>query len=125
MITGVVTASLQAIIRLTVRGPEGQEQEVEAVIDTGFDGTLTLPPALIAALGLAWRRRGRALLADGSESLFDIYEATAVWDGEPRRIAVDEANMDPLVGMSLLYGYELIVQAVESGSVVIQPLPQH
>jgi clan AA aspartic protease len=124
MITGVVTASLQAIIRLTVRGPEGQEQEVEAVIDTGFDGTLTLPPALIAALGLAWRRRGRALLADGSESLFDIYEATAVWDGEPRRIAVDEANMDPLVGMSLLYGYELLVQAVESGSVVIQPLPQ-
>jgi clan AA aspartic protease len=124
MITGVVTASLQAIIRLTVRGPEGQEQEVEAVIDTGFDGTLTLPPALIAALGLAWRRRGRALLADGSESLFDIYEATVVWDGEPRRIAVDEADIDPLVGMSLLYGYELIVQAVESGSVIIQPLPQ-
>jgi clan AA aspartic protease len=124
MITGVVTASLQAIIRLTVRGPEGQEQEVEAVIDTGFDGTLTLPPALIAALGLALRRRGRALLADGSESLFDIYEATVVWDGEPRRIAVDEADIDPLVGMSLLYGYELIVQAVESGSVMIQPLPQ-
>jgi clan AA aspartic protease len=124
MITGVVTASLQAIIRLTVRGPEGQEREVEAVIDTGFDGTLTLPPALIAALGLAWHRRGRALLADGSESLFDIYEATVVWDGEPRRIAVDEADIDPLVGMSLLYGYELIVQAVESGSVIIQPLPQ-
>ena len=94
------------------------------MIDTGFDGTLTLPPALIAALGLAWRRRGCALLADGSESLFDIYEATAVWYGEPRRIAVDEANMDPPVGMSLLYGYELIVQAVESGSVIIQPLPQ-
>jgi clan AA aspartic protease len=125
MITGVVTASLQAIIRLTARGPEGQEQEVEAVIDTGFDGILTLPPALIAALGLAWRRRGRALLADGSESLFDIYEATVVWDGESRRIAVDEADINPLVGMSLLYGYELIVQAVESGSVIIQPLPQH
>jgi clan AA aspartic protease len=124
MITGVVTASLQAIIRLTVRGPEGQEREVEAVIDTGFDGTLTLPPGLIAALGLAWHRRGRALLADGSESLFDIYEATVVWDGEPRRIAVDEADIDPLVGMSLLYGYELIVQAVESGSVIIQPLPR-
>ncbi len=44
MIAGVVTASRQAIIRLTVRGPEGQEQEIEAVIDTGFDGTLTLPP---------------------------------------------------------------------------------
>jgi clan AA aspartic protease len=124
MITGVVTASLQAIIRLTVRGPEGQEQEeIAAVIDTGFDGTLTLPPALIATLGLAWRGRGRALLADGSESLFDIYEAIIVWDGESRRIAVDEADLDPLIGMSQLYGYELIVQAIEGGTVSIQPLP--
>jgi hypothetical protein len=45
MISGVVTAYRQAIIRLTVHGPEGQKQEIEAVIDTGFDGTLTLPPA--------------------------------------------------------------------------------
>jgi clan AA aspartic protease len=124
MITGVVTASRQAIIRLTVRGTEGQEQAIDAVIDTGFDGILTLPPALIATLGLVWRRRGRALLADGSESLFDIYETIVIWDGEPRRIAVDEADIDPLVGMSLLYGYELIVQAIQGGTVIIQPLPQ-
>jgi clan AA aspartic protease len=124
MITGVVTASRQAIIRLTVRGPEGQEQEIDAVIDTGFDGILTLPPSLIATLGLVWRRRGRALLADGSESLFDIYETIVIWDGEPRRIAVDEADIDPLIGMSLLYGYELIVQAIQGGTVIIQPLPQ-
>jgi predicted aspartyl protease len=38
MITGVVTADREAVIRLTVRGPVGQEHEVEAVIDTGFDG---------------------------------------------------------------------------------------
>ena len=124
MITGVVTTSRQAIIRLTVRGPAGQEQEIDAVIDTGFDGTLTLRLALIATLGLVWRRRGRALLADGSKSLFDLYETIAIWDGEPRRIAVDEADIDPLVGMSLLYGYELIVQAIQGGTVIIQPLPQ-
>jgi clan AA aspartic protease len=123
MITGVVTTSHQAVIRLMVRGLEGQEQEVAAVIDTGLDGTLPLPPALIATLSLVWRRRGRALLADGNESLFDIYEATVDWDGEPRRIAVDEADIDPLVGMSLLYGYELIVQVIEGGTVIIQRLP--
>jgi clan AA aspartic protease len=105
-----------------VRGPEGQEQEIEAVIDTGFDGSLTLPPPLIAALDLVWRRRGRALLADGSQSLFDIHEAIVVWDGEPRRIAVDTADIDPLVGMSLLYGFELTVQARDGGSVAIKPL---
>jgi predicted aspartyl protease len=59
MITGVVTSFYQATIRLIVRGPTGQAQEIEAVIDTGFDGVLSLPPADIATLGLPWRRRGR------------------------------------------------------------------
>lgn len=82
MITGVVTADREAVIGLAVRGPTGQEQQIEAVVDTGFDGWSSLPPALIALLGLPWRRRGRALLADGSESVFDIYEGTVVWEGD-------------------------------------------
>jgi clan AA aspartic protease len=123
MMTGVVNAHLEALVRLTVRGPGGQEQEIEAVIDTGFDGSLSLPPPRIAALGLPWRRRGRALLADGSESVFDIYEATLMWDGALRRIAVDAADTDPLLGMALLYNYELTVQVVEGGCVRIQALP--
>ena len=115
MITGVVTTNREAVITLTVHGPTGQAQEIQAVIDTGCDGSLTLPSAVITALGLPWRRRGRALLADGSESVFDIYEATVMWDGNPRRISVDEVEIMPLVGMSLLYGYELTVQIIGGG----------
>jgi len=122
MITGVVTPLHQAIIRLTVRGPTGHEQEIEAVIDTGFDGVLSLPPASVTALGLPWRRRGRALLADGTESLFDVYEATVMWDGAPLRIAVDAADINPLVGMRLLHGHELTIQAVVGGQVTIEAL---
>jgi len=123
MITGIVTVAREAVISLTVRGPNGQEQEIEAVIDTGFDGSLTLPSALITALGLPWRRRGRALLADGNESVFDIYEATVMWDGTARRVSVDEVEVMPLVGMTLLYGYELTVQIVEGGRVLLKRLP--
>lgn len=123
MITGIVTVACEAVISLTVRGPNGQEQELEAVTDTGFDGSLTLSSALIAALGLPWRRRGRALLADGNESVFDIYEATVIWDGTARRVSVDEVDVMPLVGMALLYGYELTVQIVEGGRVLLKPLP--
>ena len=122
MITSVVTDDRQAIIHLMVRGPTGQEQEIEAIIDTGFDGWLSLPSSLIVRLGLLWRQRGRALLADGRESVFDIYEATVVWDGEVRRIPVDEAETAPLVGMSLLEGYELIVQVRSGGNVIIKTL---
>jgi clan AA aspartic protease len=124
MITGIVTAYREAIIHLTVRGPQRQEQEIEEIIDTGFDGFLTtLPPTLIAALGLAWRRRGRAMLADGSESLFDIHEAIVSWDGAPRRVAVDAVDIAPLIGMSLLSGYELTIQVAAGGKVIISLLP--
>ena len=58
MITGVVNARHEAMIRLSVHYANGQAQEVEAILDTGFSGSLTLPPAVIAALGLPWRTRG-------------------------------------------------------------------
>ena len=123
MMTGIVTADREAIIVLTVCGPSGQDAVVDAVIDTGFDGSLTLPPALIARLQLPWRQRGRALLADGSESVIDIHEASVVWDGRPVRVAVDAVEMVPLVGMRLLDGFTLTVQVQVNGQVTIEALP--
>ena len=123
MIVGSVNAYREAIIRLTVSGPRGQEQEIDAVVDTGFTGFLTLPPSLITTLGLPFRRRGRAVLADGSESLFDIYEAKVLWDGQPRRVAIDAVDTDSLVGMALMHGYELTLQAVVGGRVSIKAIP--
>ena len=123
MITGLVTVDQEAIVRLVVRGPGNRDFGIDAVIDTGFDGWLSLPPSLISRLGLRWRQRGRALLADGSESVFDTYEGTVVWDGHARRIAVDEANAASLIGMSLLGGYELTLQVRSGGNVTIAPLP--
>lgn len=123
MMNGAVDAHYDAIVRLPVQGPQGQQEEINAVVDTGFNGWLTLPPATIAQLGLPFRRRGRAFLADGSESIFDIYEGTVIWDGQPQRIAVDEADADPLIGMRLLAGFELIIEVVAGGQVTIRALP--
>ena len=122
MITGLVTGDRQAVIHLTVRGPTGQEQDIEAIIDTGFDGWLSLPSSLIALLSLVWRQRGRAVLADGSESVFDIYEGAVLCDGQARRIPVHEAETTSLVGMSLLQGYELTVQVEPGGNVTIRAI---
>jgi clan AA aspartic protease len=122
MMTGVVRAR-EARIRLRIRGPGGQEQEIGAVIDTGYTAWLTLPPALIAALGLSWHGVGSGVLADGSTCLFDVYEAKVVWDRRARRVLVDEADTIPLVGMALLSGYELKVQVRARGKVTIKRLP--
>jgi predicted aspartyl protease len=78
MITGVVKSN-EGRIRLKVKGLRGREQEVEAVIDTGYTASLTLPSAVVAALGLRWRSMDRFTLADGSECIFDVYEAR--WSG--------------------------------------------
>jgi clan AA aspartic protease len=122
MITGIVTADREAVIRLVVKGPSGQGHEIEAVVDTGFDGWLSLPPSIISVLNLPWRRRGLALLADGSERVFDIYEATVQWHRQARRIAVDSADTAPLVGMALLEGRELKMQVRAGGKLQIRPL---
>ena len=120
MITGTVNADYEAIIRLWVQGPTGHEHEVDAVIDVGFNGFLTLPPALITALELTRLSRGRALLANGSEELFDIYGVTVMWDGQQRYVEADAVDTTPLVGMSLLDGYNLHIQVADGGQVVIQ-----
>jgi len=123
VITGSVNAYREPIVGVTILRADGRELEVDAVIDSGLDGSLSLPSAFIAALGLEWRRRGRAVLADGSETIFDIHEATIMWDGVSHRVAVDAADTDPLIGMSLLDGYELMIQAVKGGHVTIMKLP--
>ncbi len=123
MILGVVNPSREATIRLQVSGPGCVPQEVEAVIDTGFDGWMSLPPAVIAVLALPWRTRGRAILANGSEDEFDVHSGSVLWNGVPRRIPIEAADTDPLVGMSLLYGSDLMIRGVDGGRVQIEPIP--
>ena len=52
MIEGVVNAAYEPVVTLAIHGPSGQASEIEAVIDTGFTGFLTLTPALAQELGL-------------------------------------------------------------------------
>lgn len=121
MITGIVQAR-EGRISLKVRGSQRREKEIEAVIDTGYTESLSLPPSLVASLSLRWKTSGRAILADGSEGMFDIYRAEVLWDGKFRRILVYEADADPLVGMRLLSGYELKIQVRPGGKVTIKRL---
>jgi clan AA aspartic protease len=123
MIQGVVNARLEATIRLRVRASDGSELDVEAVIDSGFTGSFTLPAAVIAALGLAHQSGGRAVLADGSIQQVDIYAAEVDWDGSWRSVLVMEVGGEALVGMRLLAGHQVRFEVVPGGAVEITPLP--
>jgi clan AA aspartic protease len=122
MIPGSVNHYLEAVVSLAVMGPFGQILTIEAVIDTGFDGKLSLPPDMIAHLGLHGKGDGTAQLADGSLIEYLIFEASILWDGMPRTVDVDAGDSQPLLGMGLLEGYELTIQARPGGGVRITAL---
>ncbi len=121
MITGVVNAR-EARINLTVRGPDGQEESIEAVVDTGFNGSLSLPPSVVKHLKLPWDNVVRGTLADGSTTILTIYRASIVWDRQVRPALVVESESNALVGMELLEGFELKVQVRPRGKVTIKRL---
>ena len=116
MIRSTLTGHREAIIRFPVSRPGGQEQEVQAVIDTGFNGYLTLPDSLVARLGLSYHSRTTAILGDGSRRALGPYEAVVVWSGQERDVLVLAAEGGPLVGMAMLYGHDVFLNVIEGGN---------
>jgi clan AA aspartic protease len=122
MMQGIVDQNCEATVRLVVGNADSQRQMIDAVIDTGFTGFLTLPLSVLTNLNLRAYRREEGILGDGSTCIFDVYRGLVIWDGELRRIDINESNTEPLVGMSLLYGYRMQLDAIEGGTVTIQAL---
>jgi clan AA aspartic protease len=122
MMQGIVNPNCEATVPLVVSNENRQTQLINAVIDTGYTGFLSLPRETIVLLNLPWTGIDRGTLGDGSEATFEVYAARVIWDGEYRNVPVNEAETDPLIGMSLLYGYDLQIQAVEGGRVTIKAL---
>ena len=120
MIEGMVNAAHEAVLTLALQGSAGQTRDIEAVIDTGFTGFLTVTPALAAELGLPFEGTGRATLADGSEATFPYYGVAVLWDGRTRYVEADAADTTPLVGMRLLDSHSLYVEVEDGGRVVIE-----
>jgi len=122
MIHGVVNLRREATLPVVIGNSTGQREVIDTVIDTGFDGFLSLPSEIIVRLGLPWTISNPATLGDGSEVLFDFYTGTVIWDGQYRTIDIAESETEPLLGMAILYGYRLQVDNVEGGIVKIEAL---
>ncbi len=119
MISGYVNKNREVRVRLTIQAPGGTPHELEALVDTGFNGSLTIPAVIAEELALPWRTRGSFRLADGTKARFDIHAAEILWDGTWRRILVEVTGRAPLLGMSLLDGFELRILVVDDGLVQI------
>ena len=121
MMQGRVNQSCEAMLSIVIKN-SAITQLVDAVIDTGFSGFLTLPSDTISTLGLSWQGRDIATLGDGTSCTFEVYIGLVIWDGQYREIYINESETVPLIGMRLLRGYDLRIQTIEGGIVTIENL---
>ena len=119
MRVGHVTANGRARVRISVMGIAGANEEIDALLDTGFNGALALSSEQIAALGLNQRSKTRIVLASGERRHVPTYRATIRFGTKKQTVLVAEAG-EPLVGMALLWGYDLHIQCADGGDVVVE-----
>ncbi|MBW3625263.1 MAG: clan AA aspartic protease [Armatimonadetes bacterium] len=119
---GEISADHEALLTLTVRGTQGQE-EIRFVIDTGFTGFLTLALDLVSRLGLNYHSETLATLADGCRVALKMYEARVLWDGREREVLALGVEGGPLAGVSLMLGYRVTFDFIDGGPVRIEALP--
>lgn len=122
MARGSVNDDLEAVITVRVLGGNGIELDVDAILDTGFTGSLTLPKSIVDQLGFASPIRGLARMADGTISEFDVFEAEVMLDQGWVTIFVSAVGRHPLIGMTLLAGHLIKIGVEPGGDVEITPL---
>ncbi len=122
MISGKITDDLEPTVPLTVLSEDGQGETIQATVDTGFNGWLSLPTELILRRNFVWLTREEGTLADGKKEMFDIFNGIVKWRGQDRRVFVSATLGHALIGMSLLEGSGVNMQVKPGGDVTIAPL---
>jgi clan AA aspartic protease len=113
----------QARIDVALHLPGGTRSvAIEFVIDTGFEGALTMPSDAISALGLPFLQDMTAKLANDESVRTDVHIATIEWNGKLLDVPVLALGRRPLLGTALLAGTELVAQFVHGGIVTIETL---
>jgi clan AA aspartic protease len=124
MMQGYVSHDREPMLRLVVGNQAGERQVVDALIDTGYTQYLSLPNGLIQALSLPWVGTDRVTLGDGSETMFEVYDGLIIWNGEFRSIPIHGADADALIGINLLYGFDLTIRVIEGGIIEINAMDE-
>jgi clan AA aspartic protease len=122
MKVGTVNDRNEAVVRVRLSGPSGAQLEVDAIIDTGFTDSLSIPNLIVAQLGLVQSAESIVYLADGSKHAIEVVAVEAEWMGFPRQIFAYAMGREVLVGMRLLAGYELRIEMKPGGVVEITKL---
>ena len=121
MASGAVRG-LVPIVTVSVMGKDGALRRFQAVLDTGFTGTVALPVADVQRLGLSNPQTEKVRFANGESGGCDVYQTNVLRDGTEMGADIYAIGAEPLVGMALLRGSRVTMDVAEGGPVVIEPL---
>jgi clan AA aspartic protease len=121
VISTIIDESLEAIVEVQLLDAAGASHFVEPLIDTGYNGYLSLPTRTVLDLGFPHLLRFRAELADGSQQVVHSYEGRVSWLEVERTIEIDALDAQPLLGMALLNNCLVGMEVWTGGRVTIAP----
>lgn len=116
---------LEAIVTLTLVGNNGVTEDVAFIVDTGLTEEIAITQDIINRLDLSVDRDAGDIeltLADGTTVAFNVYTADILWHDRVRRVAAVNTDGTSLIGMELLRGSNLNINAAPGGRVTITEL---
>jgi clan AA aspartic protease len=120
MIIGFVTLDWKAEIRLILIDQTDAELEFPVFIDTGFNGSLSLPHTLLEQIGATPLEDAIVYLADGSTAILPTFAVRIYWENELRLAEAFATHGDAVLGMHLLENHELKIEVRAGGPVTIE-----
>ena len=120
MIKGVLNDDLETMVVVEISNGNGAFQSVNALLDTGFGGDLTLPSDEVARLGLKYADQTPLILAGDQPMQASVHHGYVKWFGSVRRIDVIAMEGQPLLGMTLLAGCKITIHARPGGEALIE-----
>lgn len=108
---GIVDSGLRALIAIPVGSSrDGTRIELDAWVDTAFNGGLVLPRRHIETLELVQESTAEAVLADGSLVELETYACFFDWFGATYETQIVANDGDyALLGTMLLAGRRLVI----------------
>ena len=101
-------------------GTEDDRTELEALLDSGFTGAISVPLRTVEGLKLEWSGEHSVTLGDASKVGVDLYEGIVLFAGRRYRCAVLATGDVPTVGMHLMQGMKVCFEALEGGAIEIE-----
>jgi len=110
MLRGRVDSRGEPIVRISLISSKNRSESHPAVIDTGFNGTLSVPEFLIQRLGWHWIGYESYELATGDVVREKVFMGQILWIRKMQEVAAVASHAaDILIGTRLLNKNRLIV----------------